>query len=135
MKSRYSKVDSQRGIGVAELLPGQTEDGPARDLALRSRYVRALDRNRNQRQVLTLLLHHGLLLQQRLSAASLQTFEGLLARHLDSLQRISRSLALLWQADDSLKRWHAHRLFLQQKYVSANDKSGVGEHNRRSGAG
>ena len=74
---------------------------------LRRRYVRVLDKNRNQRQVLTLLVHYAQMLQQNAAAARNGCVLARMQRQTEAVSRISRSFVLLSRTNELLEYWRS----------------------------
>jgi hypothetical protein len=103
---------------------------------LRTRYLKALDKNRNQRQATALLVYHALLLRRQAIAVRMYSIQERLGRRAVSVQRISRFLpAGTGRRCDwarGLRLSASSRIFmeyLQNKDIAANSMHRQGVHN------
>ena len=78
-----------------------------REAELRTRCIKALDRNRNQRQANTLLLHLALHLRAEMIAASRRSMQASLSLRDDSLRRVRQSFCLLARSGNVLEAWNS----------------------------
>ena len=90
MQSRYSNS-----------LPEQ----PVNSDELRRKWAQALDRNRNQRQALTLLMHYSTILQQDSALSRRQSARKRVSWPAETQRRTARSFAALARIEDALEEW------------------------------
>jgi hypothetical protein len=90
MKLRYSKS-----------IPEQ----PMEFVELRRRCVRALDRNRNQRQATALLVHYALALREDAAVMREQSVQARLTGRSEFVRLISRSFCILARTESALEQW------------------------------
>ena len=149
MKSKHASSDSERRpVNLVELLsqryrlaaseldpglvPQQAKFRLAEDTDLLARCIQALDRNRNQRQVMTLLVHYALMLRQEAAVARTERVQARLARQSDAVRRISRSFAGLARTEEALEPWRLQQDFsgiFPKRYISAKTSLAPQAHN------
>jgi len=144
MKSKHASSASERQpVNLVELLsqryrlaagdparlPQQAKFQLAEDTGLLARCIQALDRNRNQRQVMTLLVHYAFLLRQEAAAARTESVQ---ARQSDAVRRISRSFAALARTEEALEPWRPQQPvsgISPKRYISAKTGLAPQAHN------
>ena len=108
MKLRYPEVP-ERPVNLAEL---------------RKRCDLVLNRNRNQRQALELLMHDALILRKAALAARTHNIQARLAWQAESLRRISRSFSgnpvPLSTSTGLLVEWRSLEIFLKKDTLEQN---------------